>query len=180
MRIYELACSAGTEFRALIVAVTLGAVLALAACAPAAEQSEVTQDAPDASADLAAISALLEEVKQADMSGDVEGLLACYSDDVVSMPPDLPAIVGKDALRAYYEEAFSQLSIESLEMTAAETHVAGDWAFSRGKFEETVTPSGGDAFDVVGKYLFIFHREADGSWKIARLIGNMDGPLPGM
>ncbi len=52
--------------------------------------------------------------------------------------------------------------------------------FSRGKFEETVTPSGGDALDVVGKYLFIFHRESDGSWKIARLIGNMDGPQPGM
>ena len=152
----------------------------LAACSPRAEQADLAAGRPDETADLDAIHALIEEVKQADMSGDVEGLLACYTDDVVSMLPDLPAMVGKDALRAYYQEAFSQLSIESLEMTAAETHVAGDWAFSRGKFEETVTPSGGDAFDVVGKYLFIFHRESDGSWKIARLIGNMDGPRPGM
>jgi len=162
------------------VAVTLGAALTLAGCAPAAEQPDVVQDAPDAAADLAAIETLLEQVRQADMSGDVEGLLACYTDDVVSMPPDLPAMVGKDALRTYYQEAFSQLSIEALEMTAEETHLAGDWAFSRGKFEETIAPSGGDVFDLVGKYLFIFHREADGSWKIARLIGNMDGPAPGM
>ncbi len=158
----------------------LGAALTLAACAPTAEQPEVAAVVHELAADLDALHLLLEDVRQADMSGDVEGILSNYTDDVVSMPPDLPAMVGKDALRAYYEEAFSQLSIESLEMTAAETHVAGDWAFSRGNFEQTVTPSGGDAFNVVGKYLFIFHREADGSWKIARLIGNLDGPQPGM
>jgi len=163
----------------VILAVAVGVAL-LTACSPQADQPDADSTVPDEMADLDAIHALMEQVTQADMSGDVEGLLASYTDDVVSMPPDLPVMVGKDALRAYYQEVFSQLSIENLEMTADETHVAGDWAFSRGRFEETVTPAAGDAFDVVGKYLFIFHREADGSWKVARLIGNLDGPQPGM
>jgi uncharacterized protein (TIGR02246 family) len=146
------------------------------ACSPTVDQPEVAAVVHDLAADLDAIHALIEEMKQADMSGDIEGLVAHSTDDVVSMPPGLPAIVGKDDLRAYYEAAFSQLSIEALEMTPEETHVAGDWAFSRGKFEETVVPSEGEPFDVVGKFLFIFHREADGSWKTARMIGNMDTP----
>ena len=166
---------AGLLFLTMVVGVAL-----LASCAPPADQPEAASSGPDETADLDAIRALMEQVKHADMSGDIESLLAHYTDDVVSMPPDLPVLVGKDALRAYYERAFSQLSIEALEMTPEETHLAGDWAFSRGKFEETVVPTEGDSFDVVGKYLFIFHREADGSWKVARLIGNMDGPPPGM
>jgi uncharacterized protein (TIGR02246 family) len=151
-------------------------VAVLPACSPTADQPEVAAVVRDVSEDVDAIHALIEEVKQADMSGDIEGLMARCTDDVVSMPPGLPAIVGQDDLRAYYEAAYSQLSIEALEMTPEETHVAGDWAFSRGKFEETVVPSEGEPFDVVGKFLFIFHREADGSWKVARLIGNMDAP----
>jgi uncharacterized protein (TIGR02246 family) len=162
---------AGLAILALIIGVG-----GLAACSPQAEQSAPAAGVPDESADLDAIRAVLEDVKQADMSGDIDGLLSYYTEDVVSMPPDLPALVGKDALRAYYEDAFSQISIEKLEMTPEEIHVAGDWAFSRGKFEETVVPSAGDPFDVVGKFLFILHREADGSWKVARLIGNMDAP----
>jgi uncharacterized protein (TIGR02246 family) len=148
----------------------------LSACAPAADSPEVETQVVDVSADLAEIDALIEAVTQADMRGDIDGLLASYTDDVVSMPPDLPAIAGKEALRAYYEEAYSQLSIEALEMTSEETRVSGDWAFSRGQFTQTVLPNDGEPFDVAGKYLFIFHREADGSWKIARLIGNLDGP----
>jgi len=166
---------AGVAILVMVVGVAL-----LAACAPQADQPDAASGMPDETADLDAIQALMEKVNRADMSGDVEGLLACHTDDVVSMPPDLPALVGKDALRAYYEDAFSQLSIEALKMTPEETQIAGDWAFSRGKFEETVVPTGGDPFDVVGKYLFIFHRETDGSWKIARMIGNMDGTPPGM
>lgn len=171
-------------FRALVVvavsSMALGAAIILSACSPPADQPEVAAQAPDVSADLAAIEALLENVQQADMNGDIDGLLASYTDDIVSMPPDRPTIVGKAALRSYYEEAYAQLSIEALAMTPEETHVAGDWAFSRGKFEETVVPVGGEPFDVIGKFLFVYHREADGSWKIARLIGNLDTPSSGM
>jgi len=166
---------AGLSISAMVVAVAV-----LAACSPQVEQPSAAAGGPDETADLEAIGALVEQVNQADMSGDVEGLLAHHTDDVVSMPPGLPAMVGKESLRAYYLEAFAQLSIERLEMTPEETRLAGDWAFSWGRFEETVVPVGGNAFDVVGKYLFIFHREADGSWKIARMIGNLDGPQPGL
>ena len=98
---------AGLAILALIIGVG-----GLAACSPQAEQSGPAAGVPDESADLDAIRAVLEDVKQADMSGDIDGLLSYYTEDVVSMPPDLPAMVGKDALRAYYENAFSQLSIE--------------------------------------------------------------------
>lgn len=163
-----------------VAAIALVLVLVPSACAPAADQPAVTVEATDPAADQAAIETLMEEVRQADMSSDIDGLLGCYTDDVVSMPPDLPAVVGKEALRAYYEEAFAQMSIEALTLTPDETQIVGDWAFMRGRFEETVLPTGGAAFDIVGKFLFVFHREADGSWKIARLIGNLDGPMPEM
>jgi ketosteroid isomerase-like protein len=39
--------------------------------------------------------------------------------------------------------------------------------------------AGGEPIADQGKSLFILRRQADGSWKIARLIANSDQPRPG-
>ena len=63
----------------------------------------------------------------------------------------------------------------ALACTRPEVRVIGDCGFDRGSFEFTVAPrSGGQTSRETGKYLFLYTRAADGSWKIARAIVNLD------
>jgi ketosteroid isomerase-like protein len=49
-----------------------------------------------------------------------------------------------------------------------ETQVADDWGFDRGTYTYLITPKKeGESGFVDGKYLTIYKRQADGSWKIS-------------
>ena len=53
-----------------------------------------------------------------------------------------------------------------------------DLAYDRGTYSMTVTPPGAAPIEDRGKYLTIYRKQADGSWKIARVMFNSDLPLP--
>jgi len=51
--------------------------------------------------------------------------------------------------------------------------VSGDWAFDRGREHYIVTPkAGGAPIEKTGNYLYLYRRQADGSWKQSRVIWN--------
>ena len=54
----------------------------------------------------------------------------------------------------------------------------GDMAYDRGTYSMAVTPAGAAPIEDHGKYLTIWRKQADGSWKVARAIFNSDLPLP--
>jgi ketosteroid isomerase-like protein len=57
--------------------------------------------------------------------------------------------------------------------------VFGDWAFDRGTYRYTLTPkSGGAPIPGTGKYLWLYRRHPDGSWKQSRVIWNSSDPMP--
>ena len=61
-----------------------------------------------------------------------------------------------------------------------EVRVAGDWAFARMTYTETLTPkAGGEPTEDSGRWLVIYERQPDGAWKIYLEIWNSDRPLPG-
>jgi len=58
-----------------------------------------------------------------------------------------------------------------------ELNVAGDWAFARGPFELRLTPKpGGEPVVDRGKFIDVFRRQGDGSWRFARVIFNRNRP----
>jgi hypothetical protein len=54
----------------------------------------------------------------------------------------------------------------------------GDLAYDRGTYSMTVTPPGLAPIEDHGKYLSIWRKQADGSWKITHAMFNSDPPLP--
>jgi ketosteroid isomerase-like protein len=93
------------------------------------------------------------------------------------MPNHAPAVQGSQAIQAYYQAEAEQGKTE-LSVTGEETIISGDWAFDRGKFTIKLTTASGTVEDQ-GKYIVLLSRQADGSWKVARLIFNSDLPMPG-
>lgn len=89
------------------------------------------------------------------------------------MPPNALAVHGKEQIRATLQGFFRRVSEgnDTVDMTinTEEIRVTGDWAFARGTFLFTMTPTGeGETSEMDGKWLSILERQADGSWKIAR------------
>jgi len=133
--------------------------LLLAACYPVQQDTE---------ADVAAIRALLADYDAAVNGGDAAAIVALYAEDVISMPPDEAGRVGMEDNLGEMEEGFEANTIQ-LTSVVDEVEVAGDLAFMRITFDETITPTaGGDAEVMHGNWLVILKRQEDGSWKIWR------------
>lgn len=148
--------------------------LAVGACAPAAP-------VPDTAADQAAIDAVRSAWQDAYNAADAAGLAALYASDAVVMPPYAPAVAGPAAIQARLEEQMAQATT-TFTVAGTETIISGDWAVDRGTYQARSTPmmDGAESMIENGKYLVVLQRQADGSWKIAREISNVDAPPPGM
>ena len=146
------------------------AILSIGACAPKVETE----------ADVAAIKKLHEEIDAAINAGDLDSFVSCFTDDAVRMPPNMPALVGKDAYRDMVQYFFEQNTGIEHDITTEEVIVCGDWAFARGTYTITFTPkAGGKPIRGIGKWMDIYKRQLDGSWKCYRNIYNSDLPPSG-
>jgi ketosteroid isomerase-like protein len=106
---------------------------------------------------------------------DWKGDLDLYTEDAITLPPNQAAVQGKAAIQAS-DEAFPPYS--NFQEQSLEIEGQGDLAYDRGTYSMTMTPAGVAPFEDRGKYLAIWRKQADGSWKISRVIYNSDLPLP--
>jgi ketosteroid isomerase-like protein len=94
------------------------------------------------------------------------------------MVPDLPIQEGKAACAGFVREVLAGLLERfnrQITYVSAEVRIIGDFAFDRGSFRLTASPkSGGETTRETGKYLFLYSRARDSSWKIARAIVSLD------
>lgn len=98
-------------------------------------------------------------------AGNVEGLVALYTDDGVFMRPGMAPVVGSAALRQAYKAVFATLKL-SLKFTIHEVEVVGDMAWLRSSSvgRVKVLASGSETSDAYNE-LVVFRRAA-GAWKI--------------
>lgn len=143
----------------------LSAALALAGCQTPPRQS-------DASAHQAH-----EAYVVAINSNNVERLLAMLTEDVVFLAPNGQPMVGKAAVRPWLEGYIKTFKTH-WDKPVQEFVVNGDWAFERYSYTSTDTPlAGGDIVKDTGWGLLIYHRDADGKWRVARDAWGSDHPL---
>ena len=129
-------------------------------------------------ADEASIRALYDRWFAAMESGDVDGLLALVTDDIVIKVPGAPEIVGKAAVEQTLRQFHAGRS-ERVEFEVVEVGVDGDLAFARIHERATIREKGGEPIGTFeGTHLTILRRGADGRWRVARDVGSFDAPLP--
>ena len=128
----------------------------------------------DNEADMASIEAVFRDQISKLNAGDLEGWLALFSEDIVWMPPNAKIEEGKDALRQWAQPYFDQFTIVQT-ASIDELKISGDWAFVRGAFKDEFIPKKeGDTIVDNGKFLYIFEKQADESWKFTHAIWNND------
>ncbi len=160
---------------------TSGIVILSLSCAPAADQGEASTEADPASQEMsfeeatALFDGIVEEWDAALNAEDVDALKALYADVPVSMPPNVPARVGLDVIRGWEADFFAQGEVEADNVFEG-VRVSGDLAVGWGSYTLTITPEEGEAVSDAGKWVAIWERQADGSWRATRNIWNSDLP----
>ena len=139
-------------------------------------ESEVQADLT-VNRDVQAILALEQDVFAAQNAGDLEGWLSFFTEDVLIMPPNEPALRGKGAVRAHNSPLFQKFDLHE-ETDEREVEVAGDLGYIRAHWKWVLTPKNGDeVITDIGSSIWIVHRQADGFWKISKGIYNSDKPI---
>lgn len=105
---------------------------------------------------------------------DTEAMAKFLPDDHVGMPPIRPTIRGLDGARAFWREGFAAAK-SRFSLASEELEVIGDVAIDSLRWTMDSTPkSGGKTVHDKGKCIYIWRRQRDGSWKLARAIWNSD------
>jgi ketosteroid isomerase-like protein len=140
--------------------------LAVGGCAPATPAAPTFTDQ-----DRAAITAAEAAMVTAGNAKDWAAWASHYVAEAVLMPPNEPEVSGAAAIQAYFT-GFPPMS--GLSLTTGRVDGAGDWAWVHGAYALTVEGAGPDS----GKYLEVWQRQADGSWKIVRDMFSSNLPVP--
>lgn len=102
-------------------------------------------------------------------AGDIDSILGLYGSDPVFMPQHAPALAGRDAVRAGYQQVFASITL-TIRFDIHEIEHAGDWAWARTSSAGRTTMLAANVEVAEGNNeLFVFRREG-GEWKIHRYL----------
>lgn len=108
---------------------------------------------------------------------DVEKTISYYSEDAVVMPPNIPTLAGKEAIRTLWKSMLeSPLFSGGWKATKVEVAQSGDLAYVSGNYEFKEQDAGGNPITDKGKYLVVWKKQADGNWKCVANMFNSDLP----
>ncbi len=122
-------------------------------------------------ADEAAVRALFDSTVATVRSGRMEDWATLFTEDARFHPSNGPALTGKPALLAW-GKAFPPM--ETFTFGTPEVHGEGNLAYGWSSVMYKMTGAPADT----SKQLVVFHREADGQWKVVAVSLTSDLALP--
>ena len=155
---------------------TVLTVCSLALLAPSCKQ----QPAPDTrAADEAAIREADSAWSKVAEANQVDEHLAYFLDDAVVLGPNEPMATGKEAIREMVGGMFAMPGFSvKWQLTKVEAARSGDFGYSMGTYELSMNDPKGRPMADRGKYVTVWKKQADGSWKVAVDMFNSDLPMP--
>jgi ketosteroid isomerase-like protein len=139
---------------------------------------QVTVVDPDSAVARQAIDSTHARSVAAFKRGDVAELASFYTEEAVLMPANMPAWQGRAAISQGLTGFLAQFAISDARLATQDIIVSGYYVIERGTYTWSMHPKTGTGADIVdnGKYLTVWERQDDGSWKISRDISNSDRP----
>ena len=130
------------------------------------------------------LDAVRQELMDADRAfietrNDAAALSATFTDDGTFLPPHAPRVDGPDNIQEFWAIVLGQPGFSIMwEPTSAHVSEGGDLGYTLGPYEMTLDDPDGNPMSLVGKYLTVWRKQADGQWKVTADIFNEDAPPP--
>jgi ketosteroid isomerase-like protein len=149
--------------------ILLVAILALSAIGGLAETKTQNRDRE-------AIAKAEADFQKAMAEHGLEGWLSFFADDAADFTRGEPFSFTKDEMRKRLAKTFDPA--DRLTWKAAKIDVArsGDLAYSLGTWHLQGKNPKGEEVEQTGKYLTVWKKQTDGSWKVVADTGNVDPP----
>ena len=110
---------------------------------------------------------------------DIDAFVSYYADDAQLLMPNAPLFTGKPAIKEALKPMMADPNFSITFMsTRVEVSKSGDLGYTQGPYKMTFSDQRGNKFEDEGKYLTVFHKLADGSWKAVEDTFMSDLPLP--
>ncbi len=127
-------------------------------------------------------SALKEKFQKMDnemiknmLSDNTEAMMSMYTDDAISMPSYEPMLKGKDEMmKSHMKSKEAGFKMNDMTLKVMNVWSSGDLAYEIGTYTIDMSMPGMDAWKDNGKYLTVWQKQSDGSWKIKAETWNTD------
>jgi uncharacterized protein (TIGR02246 family) len=158
------------RFPTYVLLFVLGLSLALLSCAKPEEW------------DVAAVRKAIEEGNakwtEAYNRGDAAAVAALYTDEATVMPPNSEMVKGRQGIQGLWN-SFMTMGVKDVTLTTMDVGGGGNTAYETGNYSLTIQPESQAAMTDSGKYVVVWKKQADGTWKLHVDIWNSSMPLPG-
>lgn len=147
---------------------------------PAADAAAATTPAaaaPDTAAIRATITSTEKQYSEAYKKGDGAAVAALYSTDAASVPAQGEWSRGRDAIAKQNQTTLDAVTVDTREDVPEEVTVMGDHAVEIGHYAWTgKAKKGGAARGEAGRYMALWHKDTDGTWRLSRDIAAVAAP----
>jgi len=104
---------------------------------------------------------------------DSTGFVGCYTSDAILMAPNMPALTGSEAIKAFFNGGYA-MGIRGIDLVTTEVNGGAEMVYETGTY--SVKDGSGNSLEK-GKFIVIW-KNVNGSWKMHRDIYNSDAPPP--
>ena len=121
--------------------------------------------------------AKMDNLTKAILADDVNIILSFYTEDSYSLPSYQPMMIGKEEMRKMHDATHknSAQKTEAMKFTIIDVFGSEDQMVQIGKYDLTMSMKGMDKkVEDKGKFVSVWTKTTDGSWKIKAEIWNTD------
>ena len=103
--------------------------------------------------------------------------MAFFANDAIQMVPNAPMLDTKESIRKSFGGLLATPGVGlKFQPTKVEAARSGDFGYTVGTYEMTMSDAKGNPVIERGKYATFWKKQADGTWKAVVDISNGDGP----
>ena len=108
------------------------------------------------------IVSTLKKMSELIRKEDSTGLASCYSEDTIVMPPNTDMVLGRAAVKAFWNYGFKELGYKEADFKTDEVVDFSDFSMERGTFTFKAQAKGQKVMEERGKYITIWKRTPKG------------------
>lgn len=152
------------------------AALAIAILFCGCQQAPPAAPKPDLKAEAAKIKETDAEYMRAYQARDGMRYASFFAEDGSWYIAEHPKATGREAIQKLATALWKNETSSSWTTTKLEVSEAADLAYQTGTWEATEKDPNGRSTKTIGKFVTVWEKQSDGSWKVQEDCSNPDGP----
>ncbi len=137
--------------------------------------SAFTALAAEGDANAKTLAQLDEDWSKAAATRDADRVASFYAEDARVYPPHEPIAIGPPAAKKVWAAYFADPTFSiSWKTVHAEVAKSGEFGYTAGTYEDSFQRPPGKVVSEKGKYVCIWKKQTDGTWKVVHDIWNTD------